>query len=340
MTNPFKHDGERGRFLIELGGLLEQGYELREAVLLQQTFYHGPAAAWLDDAYAELEKGELLSDQLVEAGFSGETVSFLRMMELFGSFYSSIQQAGRLLEQKYRQQRELRQVLYYPMFLILGAVVLAAAFTEGILPRFQQFYDALGTELPAVTRWMIFIVEWVRLPFLLSAAALAVMIYFRMKNKSPAERYRLYFRLPLLHRYIRLLLTYYFTAQLSPLLQNGLTLQEALKAVQKEASLAFFRLEAEIYQQRLEQGEEFSDVLRTRNWYLEELPAVWEYGELRGDTGREIGTYSSYLFNKLKEQTSNAVNMIQPAAFLAAGAVVLVLFLSMMLPVFSMMQSI
>ncbi|SDN41413.1 type II secretion system F family protein [Alkalicoccus daliensis] len=335
----FKNDYERGKLLVELSSLLQDGYHIDEAIELYSTFLTGERRAWLLQAYEEMEQGEMFADQLKEAGFSNETISFIRMMELYGSFQKALDQSGYLLLKRHELKKQLQTVLHYPLILLAGVFLLGIVLLEGILPQFEQFFTSMQHELPGITKFMLFFTEWVRLPLFLAGIFIFAALFLWVRRKPVSEQVNLLLKIPLIHLYVRQLITYYFTAQLAPMLKGGLSLQQALLTMEKESMILFFQLEAEFFLKQLEEGEKFSEVLYLRPHFIPQLSVVWSFGETKGQTAQELETFAAYLFQQMYDYSAKAIRLIQPVVFCLIGGVVLILFFSMMLPVFSIIDT-
>lgn len=335
----FKNDYERGKLLVELSSLLEDGYHIDEAIELYSTFLTGEKRIWLIQVYEEMEKGEMFADQLQEAGFSTETISFIRMMELYGTFQKALGQSGYLLLKRYELKKQLQTVLHYPLMLLVGVFLLGVVLLEGILPQFEQFFSSMQHELPYITRVMLFFTDWIRLPLFLICLTVLLALILWIRRKPVTEQVNVMLKIPLIHHYVRQLITYYFTAQLAPMLKGGLSLQQALITMEKESMLRFFQIEAGYFLQQLEAGEKFSEVLYQRPYYIPQLSVVWSFGETKGQTAQELETFSAYLFQQMYDYSAKAIRLIQPVVFCVIGGVVLVLFFSMMMPVFSIIDT-
>ncbi|WP_440898557.1 competence type IV pilus assembly protein ComGB [Bacillus daqingensis] len=330
---------ERGRMLLGISELLREGYMLTDAIGLYGSFLSGRAKAWLEDAEEQLHQGELFSEQLSEAGFTGEIVSYLKMMELHGSFQNGMENSGRLLVKRAEMQKEVRNVLYYPIVLIAAVVVLGIVLMEGILPQFEQFFAAMGSELPVYTKVLLFLIEWVRIPFILvfSVALLLTGIWFQRLPVS--RKIQLLLKLPGLRTYVKQLLTYFLCAQTGPLLRGGMSLQESLLTLEEDAEIRFFQGEAASLREGLTSGRPMTELIAERSYYVPQLGNVWTFGESRGKLGEELEAFANYMMQQIQLQTGNMIRIIQPAVFILVGTVVMILFLSMMMPVFSIMES-
>ncbi|NJP37658.1 competence type IV pilus assembly protein ComGB [Alkalicoccus luteus] len=335
----FKNDLERGRLLLGISDLLKDGYMLTDAIGLYGSFLSGRAQEWLEAAEEQLHDGELFSDQLSAAGFTGEIVSYLKMMELHGSFQQGLENSGRLLVKRAEMHKELRNVLYYPIVLMAAVAVLGIVLMEGILPQFEQFFDSMGSELPVYTKLLLFLINWIRIPFIIVITAVLLLTGIWFQRLPVSRKIQLLLRVPGLRTYVKQLLTYFLCAQTGPLLQGGMSLHEALTTLEADAEIRFFQGEAASLKEGLTSGLPMTELIGERMYYMPQLANVWSFGESRGKLGEELEAFAKYMMQQIQMQTGSMIRLIQPAVFIVVGAVVMILFLSMMMPVFSIMES-
>ncbi|WP_416149448.1 type II secretion system F family protein [Salipaludibacillus sp. HK11] len=145
-------------------------------------------------------------------------------------------------------------------------------------------------------------------------------------------------KIPLIRNYLKHLLTYYFTSQLAPLLKNGLSLYDTLKMIEKDSLLTFFQFDAKDLSYGLREGDAFADLIKKRNYYLPQLSSIILLGERKGNLGAELDRFSNYLFQQMYEKVYRNIQLFQPVFLCLIGVFILVLFLSMMMPVFSMLD--
>ncbi|PRO66687.1 type II secretion system F family protein [Alkalicoccus urumqiensis] len=336
----FSSHEARASFLLNTASILREGYSIKEAVMLLDTFLSGRTVDWLHELEEDMAGGSTFSEPLAKAGFPAETVHLIKMMESHGSLIEGLEQAGELLQSRSRTQKQLRQVMYYPMFLCISVLVLAAALLQGILPQFRGFFDAVDYELPWMTKVLLFAADWLLGPAFFAAAAAGGALFLIMRRKTAMERVGAALKVPGLKGYMQRILTYYFCAQLAPMMKQGRSLQESLRIIEEEAVLPFFQLEAAQYLAYLSDGEPFEDILRSRECYVPQLADVWSIGGLKGSQAQELQTFAGYMFRQLSEKTNRFVALIQPIVFCVIGGVVILLFMSMMMPVFSIVDTI
>lgn len=90
---------------------------------------------------------------------------------------------------------------------------------------------------------------------------------------------------------------------------------------------------------RLSAGEQLHTIIEKRGFYEKELPLVILHGQANGQLSRELYTYSQLIIEKLEQTIIKIITFIQPAIYGFVGVIVLFVYLSMLLPMYKMMEN-
>jgi competence protein ComGB len=115
---------------------------------------------------------------------------------------------------------------------------------------------------------------------------------------------------------------------------------ESLKIFETQNILPFYRLEAIHLIGKLKTGVQFHQIIEERGFYEKELSLVILHGQANGQLSRELYMYSQLVIEKLENKIVKAMTIIQPAIYAFVGIVVLFVYLSMLLPMYKMMENI
>jgi competence protein ComGB len=322
-----------------MSSLLNEGYTLSEAINMQIQFSDNKRKEWLKAVYSHLLLGDSLTDQLLKKGFPKEILSYLALMERYGDLREGLHRASDILKKRCEFKEKLRKVVHYPILLLSGLMVMGVIMVEGVLPQFALSFQSMNQELPVLTRVILAMSHWVRLPFFITCGVILLMVIMWFRRKPVIDQIGLALSLPLVKHYLRQILTYYFTCQFYPLLKNGFSLKETLDIIEKGAYLTFFQQEARRLRLGLEAGNNLADLVNDVVFYLPQLHTVISMGESKGDLGKECERFSEFLFHQMYENTYKVLQLFQPIILCVIGFGITLLFLSMMLPVLSIMDA-
>ncbi|WP_416149447.1 type II secretion system F family protein [Salipaludibacillus sp. HK11] len=184
MNRIFNTDSQRSDFLFQLSSLLGEGYSFSEAIQLYLEFTDGKRKKWVYSIYVEMQEGESFSEQLISGGFSKELISYLIFVERYGDFQNGLMQASIILRNRDELKKKIKKILHYPVFLLVGLIVIGTVMAEGVLPQFEQFFDAMGQDLPWISRWMLAFATWFQLPILITFVLIFLGIAFFFQAKA------------------------------------------------------------------------------------------------------------------------------------------------------------
>ncbi|MDY7223383.1 competence type IV pilus assembly protein ComGB [Halalkalibacterium halodurans] len=334
---------KKARYLMHVGQLLEQGYHLYEAV--QFLAIHAPSSAQkkMNAMLMDLRSGYPLHKALDHLQLPQDVQLLLYVSERNGDLAQGFRKSGELFKKREEMKRKWEGAMRYPLLLIIVTLLLMFILMYFVLPHHQTLYRSLQIELPVITKLVIACSE--KLPWLFTAffvvAILLVLTYFVTFHRfPPTKKVTVLLRIPGLSQWTKEVITCLFCLTLGGLLKGGLSIMEALSICKEQDFFLFFRSEGEEMMLELENGERLYECLRRRPHYLKELPFVVENGEKTGNLAKDLLYFSDYQLEEFERRVKKWLVAIQPIVFSMIGAVILVLFLAMMLPVFQMIGAI
>lgn len=191
-----------------------------------------PSKKILSELVAALEDGETLSAAMRrrEIIFGGDSIQSVEIGEASGNLQDVTARLAAQLERNYSTEKKIRGAMYYPLFVLLAAIVAAIVLVNVTLPVFENFFAQQGGELPLVTLILLhggkFLAEhWA---LIVVAAAIAGVGVVTVINRVEAVKFFLD-ELKLSNKLLREVELRNFFGRLSFLLESGVTLDEALK---------------------------------------------------------------------------------------------------------------
>jgi competence protein ComGB len=333
---------QQARFLDNLSVLLDKGYSLSDSLRLLELQFKGQARYPIKDIRIELQKGIPIVDVLAKQNVPSDILGYLYFATEYGSLTRGLREGSEMLRKRENLKKAFYQKIRYPLVLLTILFVMMFFMVHILFPQFTSMFLSVDLSLPFMTRMLILLFDSfpLILYMLLTVTTLGgIYAYFAFLKRSPYERFRWLLKFPLCNTPIQTFLTHYFAVQTGHLLKGGLSVSQAMQLFVEQHYLRFFQVEAEWMTTQLRNGEVFSEILADRPFYLPELSQVVLFGQANGRLGEELLLYSDMLFERTDEQIQRHLALIQPIFFGAIGLLVLVLFLSVMLPIFKLFQS-
>lgn len=333
---------EKAEFLIRIGGLLEQGYTISESMELFLKYEKERIKPLLNYLLQNLKKGSTFSDALVVFQLPSNIISFVYFSEQYGNLAKGLVDGGQLLKKTEENKRKLQKLIKYPVLLIWMLLFFIIIMYQYVFPQFQVLFSSINADLPIVTKVLLLFIEKLSVYILVTIFLLVLLfflyyvIFFRKKNIL--IKAKIISKIPLVGHYYQTMLTYFFATNLSCLIKSGMAIYGALTIFKEREKLGYISLEAKRLISKLEEGETLHDTLLTETLYLEGLAYIVEHGQSNGRLDQELDYYSNWLLKEFEEKLMKLMMMIQPVLFLVIGLIILLMFASLLLPIFSIMS--
>lgn len=332
---------EKAEFLIRIGNLLQQGYTISEGIELFLKFEKEKLKPTLELILVQLRTGSSFSEALSVLKIAKNIVSFIYFSEQYGNLASGLIDGGNLLKKSQQNKERLQKVVRYPIFLCWLLSLFMFIMYQFLFPHFLQVFSSINVELPLLTRIMIVVIENspYLIPFFLTIFLVFFLYYmFCFRNMDVLHKAVLLSKIPLIGNYHQVILTYFFATNLSYLIKSGIAIYDALTIFKNEANLGYISKVAENLIRKLAAGEQLQRVLINDTQFLKELAYIVEHGQSNGRLDVELDYYSRWLLIDLEEKFKRIFMILQPLLFLIIGLMILLMFASILLPTFSIIN--
>lgn len=169
------------------------------------------------------------------------------------------------------------------------------------------------------------------------AIAIGIALYF-LSKKSMAFQIRFILALPVVRYYWRLLITKEFAFLLGRLLAYGWSLQEALKMIREQQLHKQLSYIASEIENRILFGDDLSDTVKQYNYFFNGFERFISHGEKIGKLGEELLIYADLLGRKFNRSILMITKVVQPLLLVVIAVCVVAAYLSILLPVYNMLD--
>lgn len=330
-------------FVQELVVLLRAGLNLTEVLsVLTRRNSEVILTGVLIKVREAIASGQSPSQAFAQSGklFDRLFIAALKTGEKTGDLIEPLSAYHRQLVQGLKVQKNVKQAMMYPAFLLLTlAVVMVLLFTY-VLPRFSAIYTDLGTQLPAATQGLVHISQL--LPYIVAVLMLSIMagaIWLRNPDRYLQARKRLRIslqRLPLLGGLLKQLYAYQFISALSMLLKSGTPLLSAMKLIHDDYAETPLHTDIGNMIETVRQGQSLAQAMISLNYFHDSAMKLIEVGEEVGSLGEMLNEAAMYYEEKIDTDVSRISSMIEPMLVLLMGLLVGGTIIVMYLPIFYM----
>ncbi|SJZ86329.1 type II secretion system F family protein [Selenihalanaerobacter shriftii] len=267
---------------------------------------------------------------MVEAGETGGVLdeALLEMAEHF--------------EKESEMKQQVTSALVYPAVITLVAIGVVTFLVVGILPTFESIFAGMDRQLPLPTRILLQISDLFQsywyIPLILIGIILFISYrYYRTENGKRKIDY-IILKMPIFGDLITKITITRFSRTLGTLLNSGVSILEGLEVVSRVVSNQVIVDEINRVRQSVSEGENMVAPLKQNKLFPEMALQMIRVGEETGTLDEMLKKIAHFYEQEVEHKVEWMVSLIEPVMILVLGVVVGGIVISMMLPMFDMMQ--
>jgi len=300
----------------------------------------------IDHIASDVEGGTLLSKSFEKYPkvFSNFYVNLIRAGEAAGRLQASLEFLAEHLEKEYYLISKVQRAMYYPGFVLGAFVLIFIGMMIWVVPELTDFLEGFGVELPLITRIIIGISNFcVSFSWLIGLVAVGGGLGFWYFIKIPVGREifdRIKLRLPILGNVLRQTYLAHFTKNLSTLIKGGLPIIQALEISGSVINNKVFQKIISKARDEVSRGSSISSVFEKETLIPPVVSQMIKTGEKTGRLDYILENLANFYTREVDNIVDNLSSLIEPILIVCLGAMVAVLMSAILLPIYSMSQSI
>lgn len=339
---------EKLMFTRHLSVMIGAGFSLHKAleVLAQQT-ENKNFKKIINDLVACIKKGETLADSMSKYPkiFNDFYVSMVRIGEKGGNLEEVLKNLAQYLKKEHGFISKVRGAMTYPAVIIVVMIGIGIAMMVFVMPQITSMFIELKVELPVTTRILIFITDVLRSYFILAGIVFLALIFISIKffrtKKGKYVSSWIFLKLPVLKGIIQKMNCARFARSFSSLIESGVPIVESLTITSQTLGNFFYSNSLIDVSVEVKKGKNIQDSLsRHEKLYPILVVQMIGVGEQTGELGEIMARLADFYEEEVSNITENLASIIEPALMVLIGAAVGFFAISMIQPMYSMMQNI
>lgn len=272
--------------------------------------------------------------------------------ELFRATVAAGEQSGHLelvferLADYTENRQNLRQkvglALFYPLLLTIVAIAIVIGLLAYVVPQVIQVFNSVSQQLPPLTRALIATSEFLSdYGWLLSGLAVAVVLGFSYAIRYNSIRFRiqqLLLELPLLGRLLRGLNSARFARTFSILISSGVPVLDALRIASQVIGNLPMRAALSKASDNVKEGGSLHQALAESGYFPPMAVQLVASGESSGRLDSMLERAAIQQERETDTLIAALLGIFEPLLILTMGAIVLVIVLAILLPIFDLNQ--
>jgi type IV pilus assembly protein PilC len=290
----------------------------------------------------EVEGGATLSESMGKHPhiFSELYVNMIAAGESGGILDVILQRLAVFLEKNEALQRKVKGALTYPAIVLFVATGACIFMLIGVIPVFAKMFKDFGGELPAPTRVVMGMSNFLRANwyFLLAAITGLVFAYkrFRATEKGELITDKLFLRTPVIGNVVRKGAVSRFTRTLGTLISSGVPILQGLEITSKTAGNKVLQLAIEQTSRSISQGDTIAEPLKQSGVFPPMVVQMIGIGEQTGALDEMLSKVADFYDDEVDAAVEALTAAIEPIMIVVMGTMVGGMLVAMYLPMFKM----
>ncbi len=330
-------------FLRQFSTLMAAGILLLDAVelLAEQTESEALQKA-LQEIADDIKSGTPLSDSMEQYPklFPELLVEMIRSGEISGRLDDVLDQMATYYEKQFRLKQKVSTAMTYPIAIAIFAVAVSVFMILFIVPMFGDMFASAGEELPAITRGVLAISDFIRdYWWVVILAVIALVFVYRKVRESEEGSYfldNLSLKLPALGAFNQKVAMARLTQTLSSLLASSVPILQAVEVTSRVVGNKVIERVLLESRDSLEKGESLAAPM-SESWVFPALVIhMVRVGEKSGALDEMLKKVADIYDQEVNEASDKLQSLIEPILIVFLAAIVGVIVLSIVMPMFSM----
>lgn len=338
---------ERIMFAGNLSTMVQAGLPLSRAlsVMVKQS-RNQKFKATVSAIQEEIKKGTPFHEALGKFPkiFNNLFVAMVRAGEESGKLTESLAVISSQLEKANQLKKKIKGAMIYPSIVIFAMAIVGVLMLIFIVPTLTSTFTELGVELPASTQAVITVSNLLKhntVAVLVGLVALIVGLMRALKTKTGRRvRDAIVLKIPLIKGIYKEAQAATTARTLSSLLASGVDVIAALGITKDVLQSDFYKAVVEEAQDGVAKGQPMSKpFIAHDNLYPIFVGEMMAVGEETGKISEMLGNLAVYYEDEVSQKTKDMSTIIEPFLMLIVGAAVGFFAISMISPMYSLVDA-
>jgi len=243
------------------------------------------------------------------------------------------------LEKEDEFRGKIRGAMAYPIFVVIVFIVVVTIIMVYVIPQLSEILTEGGAELPAITKLVIaisdFLEKWWWLTMLI-LIGIVYGVYRYSKTKGGKDFFdRKFLKVPILNTFLKKLYLSRFAMNLSTLIAGGLPIANALHITGEVVNNNIYQEIIFEIRDGVKRGEKMSLVLKRHPKYISPLfSQMIIAGEKTGSVDTSLLNVVEFYERDIDQSLNTFVRLLEPVFIIILGGVVAGLMAAVLMPLY------
>lgn len=292
----------------------------------------------LYNVQVSVEKGDSLASAMEMEGkvFPELLIHMVAAGEATGNLEIAFDRVCKQFDKDMKLTSMVRSAMIYPIMVLLVAVIVVIILMVYVIPNFQQAFDDMGEELPAITQLVINCSDFMAsniIPIVIGLVTFVILLMIA-KGTEPGKKFTsvMALKLPMVKDFSVKNAAAKFSITMSTLIVSGVPLVEALDIVSGVITNRVIRQAIKGCREEVMQGIPMSEPLAASGVFPPMVHHMVKIGEETGTTEDMLDKIAEYYEAEVEDATKALTTVMEPLIIILLAVIVGTVIGSIMMP--------
>lgn len=332
-------------FTQQLGIMIKSGLSVVEAMkALAEETTNKKFAEEINQVISDVKGGTQLSEALAKHPRTFDTVYIhtISSGEKSGKLEEVLARLAIQLEKDYELTSKVRGALIYPTFVLVALIAVFILVLVGVVPELKKIFDEMDVPLPVITQAVIGLSTFMKNNIILMVIILIVVIVgLRFFAQTPTgKRFfdQIKMKIPVLGSLTKKSYMAKFCRTFAGLSAAGLPLLDIFHTAKDVINNVIYQEEIEEMSKKVENGEPISKVLKESSLFPAMVGQLASVGEKSGSIDTVFDTLANFFDREVDNITANLSQMLEPVLMVVMGVGIGILIISVVQPIYGLVN--
>lgn len=331
-------------FSRQLATMLSAGIPLVQAFDIVGNGHDNPAMQKLIFAIKQnVEGGNSLAESLAKHPlyFDDLFVNLVEAGEQAGALESLLEKIATYKEKTEAIKKKIKKALTYPAAVVVVAIVVTTILLIFVIPEFETLFQGFGADLPAFTRMIIDLSEFVRdrgwlLVIVITGVVMGYLALYKRSRPLREAQDRMMLKMPIIGSILVKAAIARFARTLSTMFAAGVPLVEALESVAGACGNIVYENGVMAIREEVSTGQRLQRAMANTNLFPNMVIQMIAVGEESGSLDEMSSKVADFYEEDVDNAVDNMSSLLEPMIMSILGVLVGGLVVAMYLPIFKM----
>lgn len=291
----------------------------------------------------DIEGGTTLSEALAKHPLQFDELfcNLVKAGEHAGILDSILDKIATYKEKTEAIKAKIKKAMTYPIAIMVVAFIITVILLIFVIPQFEQLFSGFGADLPAMTKFVVKLSEWMQAYWwmLFGIIGIGIKVILEAKKRSKVfniflDKYLL--KAPVIGSILHKGAIARYARTLSTMFAAGVPLVEAMDSVSGAVGNFVYREAVLKMRDEVSTGTQINVAMKQANLFPHMVVQMTAIGEEAGSVDTMLAKVADFYEAEVDDSVDNLTALLEPLIMAFLGVVIGGLVIAMYLPIFQM----